>query len=157
MTVGGLGLLASAAYLLTAATSSTGAHVVLGGCCTPLARLLSRLPPSTPRQISAVFKIVIGLAQCLSTLRSFSRVLWPEVFGDFIAAIDQFTVEVSLVSKWSRTHGYSTPPIPTQAYYLLTVALVHDRHAYGYYSCTYYSAYYGTHYSTYYGAYYGTY
>ena len=90
-------------------------------------------------------------------MRSFSRVLWPEVFADFIAAIDQFTVEVSLVSKWSRTHGYSTPPIPTQAYYLLTVALVHDRHAYGYYSCTYYSAYYGTHYSTYYGAYYGTY
>ena len=103
MTAGGLGLLASAAYLRTAATSSTGAHVVLGGCCTPLARLLSRLPPSTPRQISAVFKIVVGLVQCLSTLRSFSRVLWPEVFADFIAAIDQFTVEVSLVSKWSHT------------------------------------------------------
>ena len=31
--------------------------------------------------------------QCLSTLRSFSRVLWPEVFTDFIVAIDQFTVE----------------------------------------------------------------
>jgi uncharacterized membrane protein len=93
VTAGGLGLLAAAAYLRTATTSSTGAHVVLGGCCTPLARLLSRLPPSTPRQISAVFKIVVGLVQCLSTLRSFSRVLWPEVFTDFIVAIDQFTVE----------------------------------------------------------------
>jgi len=69
VTTGGLGLLAAAAYLRTATTSSTGAHVVLGGCCTPLARLLSRLPPSTPRQISAVFKIVVGLVQCLSTLR----------------------------------------------------------------------------------------
>ena len=104
MTTGGLGLLAAAAYLRTATTSSTGAHVVLGGCCTPLARLLSRLPPSTPRQISAIFKIVVGLVQCLSTLRSFSRVLWPEVFTDFIATIDQFTVEVSLVSK--RSNGY---------------------------------------------------
>ena len=75
--------------------------------------------------------------------------LWPEVFADFIAAIDQFTVEVSLVSKRSHTqashtHEYSTPPIPTQAYYLLTVALVHDCYAYGYYGCTYYGAYYGT-------------
>ena len=101
MTAGGLGLLAAVAYLRT--TSSTGAHVVLGGCCTPLARLLARLPPSTPRQISAIFKIVVGLVQCLSTLRSFSRVLWPEVFTDFIATIDQFTVEVSLVSKRSHT------------------------------------------------------
>ena len=29
----------------------------------------------------------------LSTLRSFSRVLWPEVFTNYISAIDQFTVE----------------------------------------------------------------
>lgn len=93
--VGGLGLFAAATYLRTAVTSSTGSHVVLGGCCPPLARLLARLPPSTPRQLSAVFKIVVGLVQCLSTLRSFSRVLWPEVFTDFIATIDQFTVEVS--------------------------------------------------------------
>jgi hypothetical protein len=60
-----------------------------------LARLLARLPPSTPRQVSAIFKVIVGLVQCLSTLRSFSRVLWPEVFTDFISAIDQFTVEVS--------------------------------------------------------------
>ena len=79
-------------------------------------------------------------------MRSFSRVLWPEVFADFIVAIDQFTVEVSLVSKRSHTHGYSTPPIPAQAYYLLTVALVHDRYAYGYYGCTYHGTHYGTHY-----------
>ena len=93
--VGILGLFAAATYLRTAVTSSTGSHVLLGGCCPPLARLLARLPPSTPRQISAVFKIVVGLVQCLSTLRSFSRVLWPEVFTDFIVTIDQFTVEVS--------------------------------------------------------------
>ena len=128
MTAGGLGLLAATAYLRTATTSSTGAHVVLGGCCTPLARLLSRLPPSTPRQISAIFKIVVGLVQCLSTLRSFSRVLWPEVFADFIAAIDQFTVEVSSLSKRSHIHRLHTRVLdaahPTaQAYYLLTVAL----------------------------------
>ena len=49
-----------------------------------------------------------------------------------------------MVSYTGVTHGYSTPPIPTQAYYLLTVALVHERHAYGYYGCTYYGAYYGT-------------
>ena len=135
MTAGGLGLLAAAAYLRTATTSSTGAHVVLGGCCTPLARLLSRLPPSTPRQISAIFKIVVGLVQCLSTLRSFSRVLWPEVFADFIAAIDQFAVEVSSLSKRSHIHRRLTRvldaahPSPSLAYYLLTVAL--DRHVYG--------------------------
>ena len=58
------------------------------GCCRGCRPDLGR------RQISAVFKIVVGLVQCLSTLRSFSRVLWPEVFADFIAAIDQFTVEV---------------------------------------------------------------
>ena len=103
-----LTLLAAAAYLRTAATSATGKHALLGGCCPPLARLLSRLPPSTPRQISAVFKIVVGLVQCLSTLRSFSRVLWPEVFADFIAAIDQFTVEVSLVSKRSHSQASHT-------------------------------------------------
>jgi hypothetical protein len=91
--VGGLGLLAAVAYLRTATTSSTGSHVLLGGCCPPLARLLARLPPSTPRQVSAIFKIIVGLVQCLSTLRSFSRVLWPDVFTDFISAIDQFTVE----------------------------------------------------------------
>ena len=91
--VGGLGLLAAAAYLRTATTTSTGSHVLLGGCCPPLARLLARLPPSTPRQVSAIFKIIVGLVQCLSTLRSFSRVLWPEVFTDFISAIDQFTIE----------------------------------------------------------------
>ena len=93
--VTGIGVLIAAAYLRTAATTATGSHVFLGGCCPPLARLLARLPPSTPRQVSAVFKIVVGLVQCLSTLRSFSRVLWPEVFTDFIVTIDQFTVEVS--------------------------------------------------------------
>ena len=113
MTAGGLGLLAAAAYLRTATTSSTGAHVVLGGCCMPLARLLSRLPPSTPRQISAIFKIVVGLVQCLSTLRSFSRVLWPEVFANFIAAIDQFTVEVSSLSKRSHIHRRLTRVLDT--------------------------------------------
>ena len=29
----------------------------------------------------------------LLTIASFSRVLWPDVFTDFISAIDQFTVE----------------------------------------------------------------
>jgi hypothetical protein len=58
-----------------------------------VARLLARLPPSAPRQVSAIFKIIVGLVQCLSTLRSFSRVLWPEVFTNYISAIDQFTVE----------------------------------------------------------------
>ena len=103
-----LTLLAAAAYLRTATASSTGAHALLGGCCPPLARLLSRLPPSTPRQISAIFKIVVGLVQCLSTLRSFSRVLWPEIFADLIAAIDQFTVEVSSLSKRSYTQASHT-------------------------------------------------
>ena len=79
----------------------------------PLARLLSRLPPSTPRQISAIFKIVVGLVQCLSTLRSFSRVLWPEVFADFIAAIDQFAVEVSSLSKRSHIHRRLTRVLDT--------------------------------------------
>ena len=38
-------------------------------------------------------KYSVGLVQCLSTLCSFSRVLWPEVFTNYISAIDQFTVE----------------------------------------------------------------
>ena len=53
------------------------------------------------------------------------------------------------MSYTGATHGYSKPPIPTQAYYLLTVARVHDRYGYSYYGC----AYYGTHYGTYYGTY----
>jgi len=49
------------------------------------------------RQASAVLKIGLGLGQCLSTLRSFSRVRWPETFTSFIDAIDQFTVEAFAV------------------------------------------------------------
>ena len=37
---------------------------------------------------------------------------------------------------------------------MLTVALVHDRHAYGYYGCTYYCTHYGTYYGTNYGTHY---
>ena len=48
-----LGVLAAAAYLRTANTSATGSHVFLGDFCPPVARLLARLPPSTPRQASS--------------------------------------------------------------------------------------------------------
>ena len=45
------------------------------------------------RQISATFKIGLGLVQCLSTLRSFSKVRWPESFAALIEAIDMFLIE----------------------------------------------------------------
>jgi hypothetical protein len=47
----------------------------------------------SPPQISATFKIGVGLVQCLSTLRRFSRVRWPETFTKFIEAIDIFLFE----------------------------------------------------------------
>ena len=79
-----------------------------------MARLLARLPPSTPRQISAVFKIIVGLVQCLSTLRSFSRVLWPDVFTNFILAIDQFTIEaLSIVPVECVVGRLASSPSPS--------------------------------------------
>ena len=50
-------------------------------------------PVHSPPQISATFKIGVGLVQCLSTLRRFSRVRWPETFTKFIEAIDIFLFE----------------------------------------------------------------
>jgi len=46
-----------------------------------------------PSQISAIFKIGLGLVQCLSTLRSFSKVRWPDTFAALIQAIDVFLIE----------------------------------------------------------------
>ena len=81
--------------------------VVLGGLSFGFAINLNRLCRGLGKDLVG-FKIGLGLVQCLSTLRSFSRVLWPEVFADFIVAIDQFTVEVSLVSKRSHTQASHT-------------------------------------------------
>ena len=67
------GLFLGGLYLRTATTSSTGSHVFLGDCCPPLARLIASMPPSSHRQISAIVKIVVGLVQCLATLRRFSH------------------------------------------------------------------------------------
>ena len=67
------GLFLGGLYLRTATTSSTGSHVFLGDCCPPLARLIASMPPSAHRQISAIVKIVVGLVQCLATLRRFSH------------------------------------------------------------------------------------
>jgi hypothetical protein len=91
--VGAVGLTLMAIYLRTASTSSTGSHVFLGDCFPTVARTLARMPPSTHRQISATFKIGVGLVQCLSTLRRFSKVRWPETFTAFIEAIDIFLLE----------------------------------------------------------------
>jgi hypothetical protein len=91
--VGAVGLTLMAIYLRTASTTSTGSHVFLGECFPAVARTLARMPPSTHRQISATFKIGVGLVQCLSTLRRFSKVRWPVTFVAFIEAIDIFLIE----------------------------------------------------------------
>ena len=46
-----------------------------------------------PPQISAIFKIGLGLVQCLSTLRCFSKVRWPDSFAALIQAVDLFLIE----------------------------------------------------------------
>ena len=48
-------------------------------------------------QVSAIFKIALGLMQCLSTLRSFSKVRWPETFAALIEAVDLFLIEAFAV------------------------------------------------------------
>lgn len=88
-------LAAMAMYLQTAtrtAPMGTKSLPSLATCLPRIARAVSRLPPSTHRQASAVIKIVMGLAQCLSTVRSFGRVNWPTSFIFFIDSIDRFSV-----------------------------------------------------------------
>lgn len=81
-------------YLKTASVTATGAHPFpLASCFPKVAAAVARLPPSTYRQISAIIKIGLGLGQCLSTLRSFGRVRWPETFVNMMEEIDRFTVE----------------------------------------------------------------
>ena len=50
-------------------------------------------PFSSYPQFAATFKIGLGLVQCLSTLRSFSKVQWPATFVAMIEAIDLFLIE----------------------------------------------------------------
>ena len=62
----------------------------------PSVAVLVRSPPRARvfcPQISATFKIALGLVQCLSTLRSFSKVRWPDAFVVLIEAIDLFLIE----------------------------------------------------------------
>ena len=51
----------------------------------------------SPPQISATFKIGLGLVQCLSTLRSFTKVRWPQTFVVLIEAMDYVLIEAFAV------------------------------------------------------------
>ena len=58
------------------------------------------LPPPFPwfsLQISATFKIGLGLVQCLSTLRSFTKVRWPRTFVVLIEAMNVVLIEAFAV------------------------------------------------------------
>ena len=48
-------------------------------------------------QISATFKIGLGLVQCLSTLRSFTKVRWPRTFVVLIEAMNVVLIEAFAV------------------------------------------------------------
>ena len=85
-----------ALYLRTASVSAGGSNYIpLAWLCPRAAGAIAVIPPTTHRQLSAIIKIGLGLVQCLSTLRRFSRVRWPTVFEDFMSVIDQFTIEVN--------------------------------------------------------------
>ena len=87
-------LVMMAFYLKTASVTATGAHPFpLASCFPKMAAAIARLPPSTYRQMSAIVKIGLGLGQCLSTLRSFGRVRWPETFVNMMEEMDRFAVE----------------------------------------------------------------
>lgn len=53
-----------------------------------LARILARLPPRWRQQLAAAGKIVVAFTQCISPLREFNRVVWPETFTNFMDSID---------------------------------------------------------------------
>tara|TARA_B110001452_G_scaffold164551_1_gene137268 strand:- start:678 stop:4919 length:4242 start_codon:yes stop_codon:yes gene_type:complete len=53
-----------------------------------LARVLARLPPRWRQQLAAAGKIVVAFTQCISPLREFNRVVWPETFTNFMDSID---------------------------------------------------------------------
>ena len=53
--------------------------------------------PWIPLQISATFKIGLGLVQCLSTLRSFTKVRWPRSFVALIETLDYVLIEAFAV------------------------------------------------------------
>ena len=44
-----------------------------------------------------MFKIGLGLVQCLSTLRSFTKVRWPQTFVVLIEAMDYVLIEAFAV------------------------------------------------------------
>ena len=92
-------LLAMVLYLRTATAQPTGAAVAgpkpgpAASCWLHVTRFITRLPHAVHRKASAIAKIVLGLVQCLATLRSFSLVRWPETFATFIGTVDRLNAD----------------------------------------------------------------
>ncbi len=77
--------------------ASGGAATKGRGRRTRTRHMLGKMVRLLPKRIAAgaaLLRIALGFCQCLAVTRHFVRVQWPDVFSNFIAALDQLTLEV---------------------------------------------------------------